>query len=305
MKHFQHKTALVESEHIGKRTRVWANAHILPDAKVGEDCNICDHTFIENDVIVGDRVTVKCGVQLWDATRVEDDVFIGPNATFTNDKFVRSQQHPDEYCGAYLEKGCSIGANATILPGIRVGKLAMVGAGSVVTQDIPAYAIVSGNPARIEGYVSNEAQMGKVTKDYAREIDDKEYFSGAKLIGLSQHSDIRGDLSVAEVEDNLPFQPQRIFTMYNVPNKYVRGEYALKNGTRLVVCQKGSVNVMFDDGENRRIIILDDPRKGLLLPPMVWSSFFKFTEDTILMTIASSKYNSDDYIRNYDDFLKS
>ena len=79
----------------------------------------------------------------------------------------------------------------------------------------------------------------------------------------------------------------------------------MKNGTRLVVCQKGSVNVMFDDGENRRIIILDDPRKGLLLPPMVWSSFFKFTEDTILMTIASSKYNSDDYIRNYDDFLKS
>ena len=113
-----HQTALVESDQIGEGTRVWAYAHILPGARIGRDCNICDHTFIENDVIIGDRVTIKCGVQLWDGLRVEDDVFIGPNATFTNDRFPRSQQHLAEYPQTVIRRGASIGANATLAPGI-------------------------------------------------------------------------------------------------------------------------------------------------------------------------------------------
>src|SRR5204862_3451867 len=113
--------ALVESEHVGEGTKVWAYAHVLPGAQIGRDCNICDHTFIENDVIVGDRVTVKCGVQLWDGLRVEDDVFIGPNATFTNDRFPRSKRYLKEFPKTSLQTGASIGANATILPGITIG----------------------------------------------------------------------------------------------------------------------------------------------------------------------------------------
>lgn len=148
---FIHKLALVESTKIGDNTRIWAFVHVLPGALIGSDCNICDHVFIENNVVVGNRVTIKCGVQLWDGIRVEDDVFIGPNATFTNDIFPRSKQK-FELRRTILERGASIGANATILCGITVGERAMVGAGSVVLQDIPPYAVVVGNPARIIRY---------------------------------------------------------------------------------------------------------------------------------------------------------
>jgi len=150
---FSHKHALVEpGAEIGERTKIWAFAHILAGANIGADCNICDHVFIENDVIVGDRVTIKCGVQLWDGVRVADDVFIGPNATFTNDIFPRSKQYPEKFLQTHIQAGASIGANATILAGLTIGKKAMVGAGAVVTKDVPAYAIVVGNPARVIRY---------------------------------------------------------------------------------------------------------------------------------------------------------
>jgi|GEM_PF-10484 len=151
--YFSHAQALVEpGARIGERTRIWAFAHVLAGAKIGADCNICDHVFIENDVLVGDRVTIKCGVQLWDGLRIEDDVFIGPNATFTNDIFPRSKQYPEKFLQTHILAGASIGANATILAGVTIGEKAMVGAGAVVTKDVPAHAIVAGNPARIIRY---------------------------------------------------------------------------------------------------------------------------------------------------------
>lgn len=154
---FQHPQALVESTNLGDGTRVWAFAHVLLGAVIGRDCNICDHVFIENDVRVGDRVTVKCGVQLWDGVRTEDDVFIGPIATFTNDRYPRSRDYPVKYPETYVRKGASIGANATILPGISIGQYAMVRAGAVVTRSVPPYAVVVGNPARIQRYASTPA----------------------------------------------------------------------------------------------------------------------------------------------------
>jgi UDP-GlcNAc3NAcA epimerase len=150
---FRHDKALVEAgSEIGERTKIWAFAHILGGAKLGTDCNICDHVFIENDVIVGDRVTIKCGVQLWDGLRIADDVFIGPNATFTNDLFPRSKRYPKKFTQTHINAGASIGANATILAGVTIGKMAMVGAGSVVVNDVSPYAVVVGNPARIIRY---------------------------------------------------------------------------------------------------------------------------------------------------------
>src|SRR6266700_72120 len=119
---YQHPTALVETRSVGEGTRIWAFAHILPGARIGRDCNICDHTFIENDVVLGDRVTVKCGVQLWDGMRIEDDVFIGPNATFTNDRYPRSNQRPETFATTIIRRGASVGANATILPGISIAE---------------------------------------------------------------------------------------------------------------------------------------------------------------------------------------
>ena len=151
---FVHPNALVEpGAAIGARTRVWAFAHVLPDAVIGDDCNICDQTFIEGNVRVGSRVTIKCGVYLWDGVTIEDDVFIGPAAVFTNDLTPRSKQYPQEYVKTLLHQGCSIGANATILPGITIGCWAMVGAGAVVTKAVPDYALVIGFPARQVGWV--------------------------------------------------------------------------------------------------------------------------------------------------------
>lgn len=147
-----HDHALVEpGASIGPRTRVWAFVHILPGARIGADCNICDHVFIENDVVIGDRVTVKCGIYIWDGVTVEDDVFLGPNVVFTNDRFPRKK--PFHLERTTVRRGASIGANATLLPGITVGRSAMIGAGSVVTKDVPAFALVVGNPAHRIGDV--------------------------------------------------------------------------------------------------------------------------------------------------------
>jgi acetyltransferase-like isoleucine patch superfamily enzyme len=154
--YFVHERGLCESPNIGRGTRIWAHAHILPGATVGEQCNICDGVFIENDVIVGDRVTVKSGVQLWDGIRLGNDVFVGPNATFTNDRFPRSRMWLDTVLSTLVDDGASIGANATILPGITIGKGSMVGAGSVVTNDVPPFAVVIGNPARIHRYLTDD-----------------------------------------------------------------------------------------------------------------------------------------------------
>lgn len=144
-----HQLADVKSDAIGEGTRVWQFVVIMNGAKIGRNCNICAHTLIEGDVVLGDNVTVKSGVYLWDGTRIADDVFIGPNATFTNDAMPRSKVYPEQFSGITLERGASIGANATLLPGIVVGEYAMVGAGAVVTKDVPPYAVVVGNPAKI------------------------------------------------------------------------------------------------------------------------------------------------------------
>lgn len=150
-----HPFSDVQSQNIGNGTRVWQYVVILPLANIGTDCNICSHCLIENDVIMGDRVTVKSGVQLWDGMRIGDDVFIGPNVTFTNDPLPRSRNPGFKPLGITIGNGASIGANATLLPGIHIGEGAMIGAGSVVTVDIPAHAVAYGNPARVQRYLDH------------------------------------------------------------------------------------------------------------------------------------------------------
>lgn len=156
---FVHSHALCDSKQVGTNTRIWAFTHVLEGARIGKDCNICDHVFIENDVVVGDRVTVKCGVQLWDGVTLEDDVFVGPNATFTNDPFPRSKVYPEQFARTLVKRGASLGANCTLLPGIIIGENAMVGAGAVVTKDVPAGVLVVGNPARVVRSIESHSAL--------------------------------------------------------------------------------------------------------------------------------------------------
>jgi acetyltransferase-like isoleucine patch superfamily enzyme len=152
---FIHPLSDVKSLNVGRDTKIWQYCVVLPNAVIGENCNICAHTLIENDVIIGNNVTIKSGVYIWDGIRVEDNVFIGPNATFTNDKLPRSKEYPDFFSVTIIKDGASIGANATILPGITIGRRAMIGAGAVVLASVPDYAVVVGNPARIIKYIKD------------------------------------------------------------------------------------------------------------------------------------------------------
>ena len=152
---FIHPLADVADCQMGEGTRVWQFVVVLKGARIGADCNICAQTLIEGDVVIGDRVTVKSGVQIWDGSVIGDDVFIGPNATFSNDLYPRSKHYPEKFQGVTILNGASIGANATLLPGITIGEKAMVGAGAVVTKDVPSRAVVVGNPAKIVRYLDD------------------------------------------------------------------------------------------------------------------------------------------------------
>ncbi len=292
----------MESPTIGPGTRVWAFAHILPEARIGADCNICDHVFIENDVQVGDRVTVKCGVQLWDGLRVSDDVFIGPNVALTNDRFPRSRRRPDHFLTTTLCTGCSIGAGAVILPGITVGRNAMVGAGAVVTRDIPPFAIVTGNPARITSYVDSTAINDPDVRPQGFQTPCP--VQGARVLDLPSFRDMRGSLAVAEIGEGLPFVPRRVFVVYDVPGVRVRGQHAHRVCQELLVCVAGSLRVMLDDGASRAVIDLSSPGRAVYVPPMVWLVHYHYSSDAVLVVAASHEYDDKDYIRSYDEWAE-
>jgi len=163
--YFVHPNAICESESIGKDTRIWAFAHILKNVTIGEDCNICDYVFIENGVIIGNRVTIKNGISVWHGVTLEDDVFLGPNCVLTNDMYPRSKGYEAPVINTVIKKGASVGANATIICGVTLGRFCMIGAGAVVTKDVPDYAVVMGNPAKFKYWISKNAEKLIFDKD--------------------------------------------------------------------------------------------------------------------------------------------
>lgn len=310
MSRFIHELSEVASEAIGDGTKIWQFAVVLAGAKLGDQCNICAHVFIENDVVIGDRVTVKSGVQLWDGIQIADDVFIGPNATFTNDRYPRSKFHPAEYSKTVIERGASIGAGAVILPGLTIGQYAMIGAGATVTRSVPPRAIVVGNPARIVGYTSTEKQAGS---DLSPATESGPLTSNGVLHsvvhGVTLHrlpliADMRGNLSVGEFEKTVPFTPRRYFLVFDVPSEETRGEHAHFQCKQFIVCVRGRCSFVADDGKNRQEFLLDSPNLGLYMPPMTWGIQYRHSADATLLVFASEHYEKSDYIRNYAEFLK-
>jgi acetyltransferase-like isoleucine patch superfamily enzyme len=298
MNPLQHPTALVETTDIGAGTRIEAFAHISSGAIIGRDCRICDHVYLENDVRLGDRVTIQCGVQLWDGITLGDDVFIGPNATFANDNSKPTSVR------TVIREGATIGANATILSGITIGRRAIVGAGAVVTGDVPANAKVVGNPAQIIGYLDSEHADAQPTRiieitDAARQSSK---VRGVTFYDMPIIPDLRGNLSVGEFGKNLPFVPQRYFVVFDVPNREVRGEHAHKTLHQFLVCLNGDCSLVVDDGREREELWLNSRAIGVHVAPLVWGVQYKFSRDAILLVLASDKYDPADYIRDYDEF---
>lgn len=300
----RHPSALVESESIGPGTQIRAFCHILPGARIGADCNIWDGVFIENDVVIGDRVTVQCGVQLSTAVTIEDDV-IGPNATFSNDSHTKHHRHPGSVARILVKSRASIGAHTTVLPGITIGSNSGVGAGAVVTRDVPPNAIVSGNPAHISGYVDTPS-AGRLTPLSTQPTQNLRSLnvSGASLNQMPLVEDLRGALSFGEIGKHLPFAPKRYFLIYDVPNREVRGAHAHKESHQFVLCLRGSCAFVLDDGSAREEVVLDSPLVGLHIPPRVWRTNYKFTSNAVMLALASDLYLADDYIRDYEEFLR-
>jgi acetyltransferase-like isoleucine patch superfamily enzyme len=153
--YFVHPNALVETEAIGEGTRIWAFAHVMNGAVIGKNCNICDHTFVESNVTLGDGVTIKNGVAIWDGVSLGNHVFVGPNAVFTNDRNPRAEvkKGRSQFLATRVLEGASIGANVTVVCGVTVGRYAFIGAGAVVVRDVPSYSLMVGNPARQIGFM--------------------------------------------------------------------------------------------------------------------------------------------------------
>ena len=188
-----------------------------------------------------------------------------------------------------------------ILPGVTVGQNAMVGAGAVVVGDVPANAIVFGNPARIVGYVGDELRPAGRVADAPEHVGAMP--PSVELLRLPLFADLRGSLVVAEFASHMPFEPRRLFTVFGVPSKDVRGEHAHRECWQLLTCVHGSVMVHVDDASSSGTVHLDAPDSALLVPPMVWASQYQFSSDAVLVVFASHEYDDADYIRDYGEFV--
>ena len=173
---FIHPLSDVQTGKVGDHTKIWQFSVVLKEAIIGMNCNINANVFIENKVIIGNNCTIKSGVQIWDGITLNDNVFIGPNVTFTNDIAPRSKKYPEFFLETHLEYGCSIGANATILPNLTIGKFAMIGAGSTVTKNVPANALVVGSPARVVGWVNKDGtRMEKLENEVYEDSNGQQW----------------------------------------------------------------------------------------------------------------------------------
>ena len=300
---YAHPQAIVESSSIGSGTRVWAFARVQPKARIGRGSNICDHVFVENDVVIGDRVTVSSGVRLWDGITLEDDVFVGPNATFIDDRPL-SRRPPVALTRTVVRSGASIGANATVSPGLTIGRNATVGDGAVVTHDVPPNAVVIGNPASIAGYVGATPGAFEASTPTVPGAARASRVRGVTLHRRPRFLDPRGALTVGQIGDGLPFVPRRYFLVFDVPTGQLRGAHAHKSMHQLLVCVHGDCSVAADDGEHREEFLLDAPDLALHIEPMVWATQFRFSSKAVLMVLTSGEYDRSDYIEEYEEYLR-
>jgi UDP-2-acetamido-3-amino-2,3-dideoxy-glucuronate N-acetyltransferase len=300
-----HPQALVESANVGDGTRVGAFTHVSPGARIGPGCTISDHVFIDDDVVIGEGVNISSGVQLSRGTRIEDGVSVGANVTFTAAPLAGAAQKPGSRPEILVRTAASIGPGVAILGGVTIGQNAVVNAGSVVSSSVPPYAVVVGNPAQIQGYVTAGVEPATASPLAASGSGDPVIaVAGVELTRVRTIEDLRGNLVPRQVGAGLPFTPVRSFVVFDVPSKEIRGEHAHRRCHQLLMCLAGSVVIVCDDGRARQEILLDDRELALHVPPMVWATQYRYTRDAVLLVMASRPYEPEDYIRDYDQFLR-
>jgi UDP-2-acetamido-3-amino-2,3-dideoxy-glucuronate N-acetyltransferase len=292
--------ARFEGEVLGAGSRVLAYAYVGPGVAIGQDCVLCEHATLIGAVILEDDVTVQTGAQLLGNVRVEQGVTVGPGAV------VRAEGDRSGTREIVIRQFAAIGANATVLPGAAVGRRAVVEPGAVVTEGVPANAIVSGNPATIVAYVEAGREPAAEEVVVAPLVGGRvteTRVPGVSLHRLTSARDLRGSLTAAEFS-GLPFAPQRLFTVYDVPSESVRGAHAHRKCAQFLVCLTGGVSCLIDDGSLREEVRLESPSVGLHIPPMIWGTQWRYSRDAVLLILASHPYDAEDYIRDYEDFLE-
>jgi len=268
--------------------RIHPTALCSPD-QVGEDTDVGAYCVIEHNAIIGWSTSISHNVTIAANTRVGDLVRVG--------------------AGARIGSGCSIGnkvtigANAVINDGIILQIGSCVLPNTRVMMSVPPYAIVGGSEASITGYVDADPGVLPTIKQESAEYSQESRVRGVRYYQIRQFPDLRGDLSVGEFETDLPFLPKRYFLVYNVVSENIRGEHAHKKCHQFLTCAHGACSVIADDGANRQEFILDRPTIGVHLPPMVWGIQYKFARDAVLLVFASEHYDTNDYIRSYNEFL--
>ncbi|WP_308640244.1 WxcM-like domain-containing protein [Massilia polaris] len=276
------------------------SAQVHPGASVAASCRLGDYVTVHAGALLGDDCEVLGFTQLWAGVRLERGVHLGPG--------VALEQPVDDAGAIVLGAGCRVGANATIRRGVHVGAGAVVEPGSVVAQSVPPFAIVSGAPARVTGYVeqlSPEAG-GKWHNIASFPATPAVVRLGVGDVTLHRHKmvgDPRGDLVYGEFPTDVPFEVRRYFLVFNVPSEKTRGEHAHRRCKQYLICVKGSCALVVDDGNARCEVVLDSPDQGVYLPPMTWGIQYKYSPDAVLLVLTSEYYEAADYIRNYGEFL--
>lgn len=301
-----HETAVIDTTAIiAAQVRVGPYCHIGARSVIGADSVLAAHVVVECDATIGEGARISAGVYLSRGLALGTGVTVGANAVFVDGL---DDGLDDESLGdggsVVVGDGASIGANSSVLGGVSIGQNASVAAGSVVVRDVPAHASVVGSPATIVGYGSSPS-VSASRRFRASDLEDDQFpvsIGRATLARYPRIDDLRGSITFAEVSKELPFTPLRYFLVYGVPSREVRGEHAHRELHQLLVSVHGECAVAVDDGTERGEVVLDRPDVALHLPPMVWATQFKHSDDAALLVLASNGYEESDYIRSFAEF---
>jgi UDP-2-acetamido-3-amino-2,3-dideoxy-glucuronate N-acetyltransferase len=297
-----HPHAICETSAIGPGSAVAAFTHIASTARLGADVTVGESVVINAGVTIGDRVTIGAGSWVGASAVIDDDVRIAQNVTLV------SSSDGDASAGALpapvIRAGASIEAGATIMAGTTVGRGAVVEAGAVVRWPVPPYSVVAGNPAWTRVYLGAE-DLGRAAHALTSDATVVPLGVGASHVcRLDGFIDARGGLTVTDFASAcVPFSPARFFMLYDAPSGAARGDHAHRECHQFLVCVSGSVWVSVDDGAQRKEFVLDSPDIGVYIPPLVWASQFRFLPNSVVLAMASHRYDPSDYIRDYEQFL--